>query len=106
MHRSTVRASCCAALIAAALPLLTFSAKKPDDDTTNPLYKDVKISTAANPSGKPAKPAGFVHPGVLVNRMQLDEIRRRIAAGIEPQKSAFAALKASRWGARDYVAKP
>ena len=106
MRSLCFRAACCTALISLALPFAGNSAKKPDDDTSNPAYKDVKISTAADSSGKPAKPAGFVHPGVLVNRAQLDEIKRRVAAGIEPQKSAFEALKNSRWGARDYVAQP
>jgi hypothetical protein len=44
----------------------------------------------------------FLHPGVLVNRTQLEEIKRRVAAGIEPQKSAFAQLLASPYGALDY----
>lgn len=72
----------------------------------NPAYASVRINTAADPSGKPAKPAGFIHPGVLVNRAQLDEIKRRVAAGIEPQKSAFAEMKASPLCARDYAAQP
>ena len=42
----------------------------------NPAYASVQIVTVADPSGKPAKPAGFNHPGVLVNRTQLDEIKR------------------------------
>jgi hypothetical protein len=83
-----------------------FAAKKPGDDTSNPAYKDVTVVLTADPSGKPAKPVGFVHPGILVNRAQLDEIRRRVAAGIEPQKSAFEAMKASKWGARDYTPHP
>src|SRR4051794_3678244 len=81
-------------------------AKKEGDDTSNPAYKDVTVVLTADPSGKPAKPAGFVHPGVLVNRAQLQEIKRRVAAGTEPQKSAFDALKASKWGAPDYTPHP
>ncbi|SDS00754.1 alginate lyase family protein [Opitutus sp. GAS368] len=50
--------------------------------------------------------AGFVHPGVLVNRAQLDLIKQRVAAGAEPQKSAFAALLASPMAALDYTASP
>ena len=72
----------------------------------NPAYASVQIVTTADPSGKPAKPAGFNHPGVLVNRAQLAEIKRRVAAGIEPQKSAFAAMKASKLCAVDYRAQP
>jgi len=95
-------------LIAAGVLLLgvAFAAKKPGDDTSNPAYKDVKINVDADPSGKPAKSAGFVHPGILVNGAQLQEIKRRVAAGIEPQKSAFEALKTSKWGALDYTPHP
>ena len=63
------------------------AAKKPGDDTTNPAYAKVDIVATADKSGKPAPPAGFVHPGVLVNRGQLNQIKRRAAAGIEPRRS-------------------
>jgi hypothetical protein len=92
--------------LALLLPLAAFAAKKPTDDTSNPAYKETQVVIVANQTGKPAKPAGFVHPGVLVNRAQLDEIKRRVAAGIEQQKSAFEALKASKWGALDYTPHP
>src|SRR5947209_6681727 len=93
-------------LMIAAIPLLVLAAKKATEDTSNPIYRETGISTAADPSGKPAKPAGFTHPGVLVNRSQLDEIKRRVKAGIEPQKSAFQALQADKLGARDYEPHP
>jgi hypothetical protein len=93
-------------LAAGSFPFLALSAKKATDDTSNPAYKETSVVMEPNTTGKPAKPAGFVHPGVLVNRAQLDEIKRRVAAGIEPQKSAFEALKASPWGALDYTPKP
>jgi hypothetical protein len=72
----------------------------------NPAYASVQINTTADPSGQPAKPAGFVHPGVLVNRAQLDEIKRRVAAGIEPQKTAFEQMKASPLCALTYTPHP
>ena len=87
----------------------TSSAKQVDagyDAEANPAYATNSVVTTADPSGKPAKPAGFVHPGVLVNRAQLDEIKKRVAAGTEPQKSAFEKLKADPMGALNYVAKP
>src|SRR5579883_1708422 len=96
--RTTLLALC-------AVTLAVHAAKKPGDDTSNPLYKDVAVSLTPNTTGKPPK-AVFIHPGVLVNRAQLDEIKRRVAAGIEPQKSAFEALKASKWGALDYTPHP
>src|SRR5258706_7289 len=49
---------------------------------------------------------GFHHPGVLVNRAQLDFVRSKIATGAEPWKSAFEAAKSSALGALDYTPKP
>ncbi len=60
----------------------------------------------ADTSGKPAKSEGFHHPGILVNGAQLTEIKRRVAVGMEPQKSAFEALSSSSLGALDYKASP
>jgi hypothetical protein len=89
-----------------AVASLAIAAKKATDDTSNPAYKDTPVSVAPNTTGKPAPPAGFLHPGILVNRAQLDEIKRRVEKGIEPQKSAFEALKVSKWGARNYMPHP
>ncbi len=50
--------------------------------------------------------SGFRHPGVLLNLPQLDLIKSRVAAGIEPQKSAFEAAKASSLAALNYVPSP
>ena len=50
--------------------------------------------------------AGFYHPGVLVNRPQLDFIKAKVAAGVEPWKSAYEAAKASDLGALTYVPHP
>ncbi|HEV3200846.1 MAG TPA: alginate lyase family protein [Bryobacteraceae bacterium] len=88
-----------------AVPFTAPGAKKPTDDTSNPAYAKTDVVTTADPSGKPAK-AVFLHPGVLVNRAQLDEMKKRVAAGTEPQKSAFEALKASKLGALDYTPTP
>jgi hypothetical protein len=93
----------------AFLPLSAGAAKKTDagyEAESNPAYATVSVNTNADPSGKPAKPAGFIHPGVLVNRAQLDEIRKRVAAGTEPQKTAFEKLKASPLGVLDYKPHP
>ena len=75
-------------------------------DEMNPAYAAVQINTSADPSGKPAKPAGFNHPGVLVSRAHLEELKRRVAQGVEPQKSAFEKLVASPHAARDYEPRP
>src|SRR5580765_6495110 len=50
--------------------------------------------------------AGFYHPGVLVNRAQLELIRTKVAAGAEPWKSAFEAAKSSEFGAINYEPHP
>jgi hypothetical protein len=86
--------------------LAAIGAKKPTDDTGNPAYSSTAVALTADNSGKPAKPAGFIHPGVLVNRAQLDELKKRVAAGIEPQKSAVEKLKTGPLGALDYTPHP
>jgi len=93
-------------ILVAVAVVAAYSAKKATDDTTNPAYKETPVSTAADTSGKPAKSAEFAHPGILVNKAQLDEIKKRVAAGKEPQKSAYEALKADKLGALDYTPHP
>src|SRR2546423_836873 len=61
---------------------------------------DEKPAAAAQSS------AGFYHPGVLVNRAQLEFIRSKIAAGAEPWKSALQAAKSSELGSLSYTPKP
>ncbi|SPF33973.1 exported hypothetical protein [Candidatus Sulfopaludibacter sp. SbA4] len=100
------RVSLCVAIGSLAWSQQKKTGKKAGDDTSNPAYAHVPVSTAADPSGKPAPPSGFVHPGVLVNRTQLDEIKKRVAAGTEPQKTAFEALKTDKLGALDYTPHP
>lgn len=51
-------------------------------------------------------PVPFRHPGVLLNRAQLDLLKQRVAAGTEPQKTAFAAMLASPFAALDYTPSP
>lgn len=59
-------------------------------------------STLAAAAASPA----FNHPGVLVARPQLDAIKERVAKGVEPQKTAFAALLASPYAVLDYKPTP
>ena len=47
---------------------------------------------SAPPTASPLSTAGFRHPGVLLNRAQLDLIKQRVAGGAEPQKTALAAM--------------
>jgi hypothetical protein len=51
-------------------------------------------------------PAGFRHPGVLLNREQLDLIKKRVAEGVEPQKTAFAELLKSPVADLNYTPSP
>ena len=96
----------CGLAILVSIPFSAVGQKKQTDDTSNPAYAATTVLIAADPSGKPAKPSGFNHPGVLVNRAQLDEIKKRVAAGTQPQKAAFDALKASKLGTLDYSPTP
>jgi hypothetical protein len=59
------------------------------------------LASAANLSA-----SAFHHPGVLLNRAQLDLIKTRVVAGTEPQKSAFAAMLASPLGELNYTPSP
>jgi hypothetical protein len=61
---------------------------------------------ALPPPGTIKSAAGFYHPGVLVNRAQLDFVKAKIAAGAEPWKSAFEAAKASDLGTLNYIPHP
>jgi hypothetical protein len=53
-----------------------------------------------------AGPTEFRHPGILLNRAQLDLIKQRVASGVEPQKTAWTALLASPLAALDYTPSP
>src|SRR5258708_9461414 len=101
-----IRISIVLVVLGVTLSWVASSAKKPTDDTSNPAYASTPVVIAADNSGKPAKPAGFVHPGVLLNRDQLNEIIRRVVSGIEPQKSAFEPFKTSNVGAPGYTPHP
>src|SRR5882672_4798363 len=48
----------------------------------------------------------FQHPGVLLNRGQLDLIKQRVRDGVEPQKTAFAALLQSPLADLSYAPSP
>src|SRR4051812_14021813 len=61
-------------------------------------FADTKVPT---PTTRP-----FIHPGVLVNRAQLDFIKSKIQSGAQPWKSAFEAAKASDYGSLSYTPKP
>lgn len=68
------------------------------------------LASASRAADAPAPTAGssgtFRHPGVLLNLAQLNLIKERVAAGKEPQKSAFEAAKSSELGALSYAPHP
>jgi hypothetical protein len=53
-----------------------------------------------------AEAGEFRHPGILLNRAQLDLIKQRVTAGTEPQKTAFAAMLASPFADLNYTPSP
>jgi hypothetical protein len=62
---------------------------------------------AAAPAPDGGTPTGgFAHPGILDDRAQLDFVKKKIAAGAEPWKSALAAASGSRYGSLSYAPSP
>ncbi len=49
---------------------------------------------------------GFRHPGILVDREQLDFVKAKIAASAAPWKAAFDAASANHYGSLTYTAAP
>ena len=61
----------------------------------------------ANPTlSVPTVPATFKHPGLLNSMDELQFIKKKIAAGEEPWKSAFEQLKATKFAALNYKPRP
>ncbi|MDQ8703805.1 alginate lyase family protein [Streptomyces sp. LHD-70] len=53
-----------------------------------------------------AAPAEFAHPGVLVNKAQLDFVRGKVRAGEEPWKTAYDRMAASEYASLSRTPKP
>ncbi|TCO44382.1 alginate lyase [Kribbella antiqua] len=66
----------------------------------------VLVPASPGAAAPPKPPAGFVHPGVLVDKAQLDFARQQVQAGAQPQKAAYDAMKASTYAAIDYTPMP
>src|SRR2546423_6818667 len=66
----------------------------------------ISSAFAASESAPAKSAAGFYHPGVLVNRAQLEFIKAKVAAGAQPWKSAFEAAKASELASPSYTPHP
>ncbi|MER5883044.1 alginate lyase family protein [Streptomyces sp. NPDC001941] len=61
-----------------------------------------RVAPAAVPSG----PDTFRHPGVVVGGRQLKTVREKVAAGAQPWKGAYEAMRRSRYAAPDYAPQP
>src|SRR5205085_585699 len=60
------------------------------DTGTSPTPTPTATPTpASTPRPTPTPAGGFIHPGVLVNRGQLDFVKAKIAAGTQPWKGAY-----------------
>lgn len=79
------------------------AARVADDASTALVDADAPAVDAAVDTG--AKP-GFVHPGILVQKNQLDFVKAKIAAGAAPWANAFAAAKSSKYGSLSYAPTP
>jgi hypothetical protein len=75
--------------------------------STKSAVANLTTSSAATPTPTPTPtPTGFVHPGIMESRAQLDFVKGRIAAGSQPWKAAFDKAKGSRFGNPGYTPHP
>lgn len=82
------------------------SIKASYQEELNPAYAEIVLNIEEFGTCEPSAPSGFVHPGVLLNIGQLEELKKRVLAGTQPQKTAFDALKESDYGDLNYKANP
>jgi len=64
------------------------------------------LPTGGSGPTDPPPGAGFVHPGVLVSRSQLDFVKGRVQAGAQPWASAYNSMLASRYASLSRVPAP
>src|SRR5262245_25183362 len=69
-------------------------------------FTSLSFAADTNKVAATANAKGFYHPGVLLNRAQLEFIRDKVTAGAEPWKTALETAKASEWAALDYTPRP
>lgn len=78
---------------------------EPESGTRSANISAVSDATASGGSAVQfnAPVNGFAHPGVLVNKAQLDFVKGRLAAGAEPWTSAMAKMKTERYASLNYT---
>ncbi|MFF0201299.1 alginate lyase family protein [Streptomyces sp. NPDC005017] len=82
------------AVLAFALGALTLPSLLPED------------AEAAGPQPSAAAKGSFEHPGVLLSEGQLDFVRGKVKAGAEPWKSAYDAMRESKYASLSWTPKP
>jgi hypothetical protein len=70
------------------------------------LSVPAQASAATRDGAGPAEPVAFNHPGVLVNRTQLDFVRRKVNARAQPWLAAYDAMTRSRYASLSWRPKP
>jgi hypothetical protein len=86
----------------------TLNAVSPIADSLASNGKAVRFGVGATPTPTPPPPpsTGFTHPGILVNKQDLDFVKGKIAAGSEPWAGLYAKMKGSSLAAVTYAASP
>ena len=74
--------------------------------TTTTVAPTTTTTTTTQPTAPPQEGVGFQHPGVLVDRTQLEEIKANVTAGREPWASAFDKVRRSNYASLSYVPAP
>lgn len=90
----------CVALAGLGLCVMPLHAQSPTPPETN------DSDPVAAPIPVPPVPAKFNHPGLLNSLEELQFVKKKIEAGEEPWKSAFEAMKASKWANPRYKPHP
>jgi hypothetical protein len=61
-------------------------------------------TASSSPSG--ATVGGFLHPGILLKKAQLDFVKAKLAVGAQPWQSALDQVRASKYSADSYLPHP
>ncbi|MFC1766115.1 alginate lyase family protein, partial [Planctomycetota bacterium] len=71
-----------------------------------PILMVLILLNASFAQGSKVERVPMIHPGILMTGEQLDLMRERVNNGVEPQKSAFEALKKDRRASSSYKPTP